>query len=420
MKPVLTGTSPNAQGKDVFLALKLLLSPQKWLKGKSSKILEAKLEKYFQTKRAFTTSSGRGALKLILKAVDLKPKDEVITQGFGCIVVANAIKSAGGKPVFADVKSNGFNLSLLALKKAYTQKTRAVVVQNLFGYPDEIDSIKNWCQKKQLVLIEDCAQALGAEYQGQLLGTFGDFGFTSFGRDKMISSVNGGSAWVNNANFLKDTTREYQKLKNPTLLFVLRNLLHPLIFAFVKRVYFWPSSGKFSLGKMTLFLFQKLGLVKKAVLPQELKGKTVSDLNQKLPNAMARMALSQFERLPKNLEKRRRVAQFYFKNLNQSQLTVFRPDDQSSPSFLRVPILVSKPQSLFDWMLSKGVRLGRWYQSALAPKGACQSAVGYQAKCCPNAKKITQKIINLPTYSSLTHNQLNQIVNLINHYYEKT
>ena len=208
-KPIFVFISPNAQWDDVWLALKLLFSPWKWVKGKAVKDFTEEFKKYVGVKYAFAFDSGRTSLYAVIKALDLKQGDEVLIQAFTCTAAVNPILWVGAKPVYVDIEECTYNMSPDdLLRKINPGKSRAIIIQHTFGIPANMDEIMEIARKNNLLIIEDVAHALGAEYspfealakegKGQKLGTFGDAAIWSFGRFKIISAVFAGAATTNN------------------------------------------------------------------------------------------------------------------------------------------------------------------------------------------------------------------------------
>lgn len=413
--PILINLSPNAQSADIKLAARLLLRPRRWLKGKGVKQLEGQFRRHFQADSAFSCKTGRAALWLALKAIGLKPGDEVLLQAFTCVVVPNAVRFHGAQPVFVDTRSGSFNISVSDLKKKITSKTKAVIVQHIFGYPDDLSAIKKLCRERRLILIEDCAQSLGAEYQGQPVGTWGDMAFFSFGRDKIISSVSGGMLIVNRSGFTPKVKDHYQYFGLASPGFVAKHLLHPLIFAVVNPLYFFGRWKKFSLGKAVLFIAQVLGLVNRPVQPIELQGNQPSKQGQKLANALAILARQQFSHLNWNLRRRRQIARLYSKELSSWSIKL-TPDQR--PSYLRFPLLVSQPDKLIQLARDQGIILGNWYQNLIAPEGVNLERIGYRPGACPRAEKLTARVVNLPTYPKLSDNEARRVISLVKQYFD--
>jgi dTDP-4-amino-4,6-dideoxygalactose transaminase len=149
--------------------------------------------------RAIATSYGRMAFYYILKALDLPTGSEIILPALTFWVVPELARAAGLKVVFADVDPATFTLDPSALERAVTPNTRAVVPTHLYGLPCEMDAIMAIANRHNLIVVEDCAHALGATYDGRPVGTFGDAGFFSFQTLKPLNCYGGGLALVRDA-----------------------------------------------------------------------------------------------------------------------------------------------------------------------------------------------------------------------------
>src|SRR5438874_8807853 len=145
---------------------------------------------------AIAASYGRMAFYYILKALDLPPGSEVVFPALTFWVVPELARVAGLKVVFADVDPATFTIDPASLERAITPATRAVVPTHLYGLPCDMDAIRQIAARRDLRVIEDCAHALGATYQGQPVGTIGDAGFFSFQTLKPLNCYGGGLALV--------------------------------------------------------------------------------------------------------------------------------------------------------------------------------------------------------------------------------
>ena len=146
--------------------------------------------------RTISASYGRMAFYYVLKAMQLPPGAEIVFPALTFWVVPELARTAGLKPVFADIDPNTFNLDAEALERVITPRTRAVVPTHLYGLPCDMDAILSVAQRHNLKVIEDCAHSLGATYRGRAVGTFGDAGFFSFQTLKPLNTYGGGMAWV--------------------------------------------------------------------------------------------------------------------------------------------------------------------------------------------------------------------------------
>jgi dTDP-4-amino-4,6-dideoxygalactose transaminase len=167
-------------GAEVRAALERVLVSGHFILGPEGSALEKEIAAFCGVPHAVACNSGTDALHLALRAAGIGPGDEVVTPAFTFIATAEAIAYVHARPVFADVDGATFNMTAALLEQALTPRTRAVIVVHLFGQCAEMPPIVDLCKRRGLVLIEDCAQAIGADWQGTQAGAWGDFGCFSF------------------------------------------------------------------------------------------------------------------------------------------------------------------------------------------------------------------------------------------------
>lgn len=160
--------------------------------GPFVKQFENAFAQWIGSKYAVSCSSGTTALHLALKALGIGPEDEVIVPSFTFIATANAVTYCGAKPVFCDVSNSTWCLNLEDLARRITPKTRAVVPVHINGYPAPFPGLKWFAQGHGLKIVEDACQALGSEWSGLKLGTWGDIGCFSFFANKVLTTGEGG------------------------------------------------------------------------------------------------------------------------------------------------------------------------------------------------------------------------------------
>lgn len=148
---------------------------------------------------AVACANGTIALEVALRAAGIQCGDEVIVPPFTFVATATAVLLCHGQPVFADIDANTLNLSPAAVEAAITPRTRAIVVVHFGGHPADMDALATIARKHKLALIEDCAHAHGATWNGTPVGTFGDAGTFSFQAFKLMTSGEGGLVLTNSA-----------------------------------------------------------------------------------------------------------------------------------------------------------------------------------------------------------------------------
>lgn len=153
---------------------------------------EAELRRYFRVPFAKACSSGYSALLLALKLACVKRGEDVMIPTFTMAAVVNAVLIAGARPVFVDCEEGKFNPSVRQYKDRITSNTSALIVTHTYGIPADCSSLKDFCETNKIILIEDIAEAIGSEYCGELVGTFGHFACASLYANKIITAGDGG------------------------------------------------------------------------------------------------------------------------------------------------------------------------------------------------------------------------------------
>ena len=167
---------------------------------------------YHEIRHAVATNSGTSALHLVLLALDIGPGDEVIIPSYVCCALLNAVNYTGARPVLVDIVPETFNIDPSEVKTKISNRTKAIIVPHLFGLPADLDQLLDL----DVPLIEDCAQALGAEFDNRTVGTFGVAAIYSFYATKVMSTGEGGMVVTGSgdiANRIKDL-KTYDQKKN--------------------------------------------------------------------------------------------------------------------------------------------------------------------------------------------------------------
>jgi dTDP-4-amino-4,6-dideoxygalactose transaminase len=410
MNSILTSLSPNTERDDIRLAISQLCSPWRWHNNKENELLEAELSKQLSGRPVVLTSSGRSALYYALKALGVSANDEVIIQAFTCVTVPASIQWLGAHPVYSDISEATYNLDPAVLEQKITPKTKAIIVQHTLGIPAPMLEIQEIVKRHNLLIIEDCAHALGATYQGQPVGTMGDISIFSFGRDKAISSVFGGAIACNNADVIKKIRAEQEQLPLPSNGWVVQQLLHPICMSVIMPLYF-----KANIGKAILVALQNMHVLSKAITEKERIGGKPEIVGWRLSPALAALARHQLKKLPHFIECRRKAADYYRKNIS---ISVRLPENVVGASWLRLPITVPNSTKLHMYMRQRDILLGDWYDAAVAPRTVSNLAIGYTPDSCPVAEQLAASVVNLPTNHRLQEIDLERVVQSINDYFD--
>ena len=184
-------SSPYIDERDEELVLEVLRSGRLSL-GPSIDRFEELFAEQVGAPFAAAVSSGTSGLHLLCRIAGLEPGDEAITSPFSFVASANCAIYEGATPVFADIDERTLNLTPDAVEAAITERTRAVVAVDIFGYPCELDPLRAICEEHGLALIQDACEALGAEYKGAPVGSQGPSAVFAFYPNKQMTTGEGG------------------------------------------------------------------------------------------------------------------------------------------------------------------------------------------------------------------------------------
>ena len=175
-----------------------ILNSGRYIGGETVATFEREFAGYIGVSECVSCNSGTDALFLALKALNIGEGDEVITTPFSFFATAEVITRVGAKPVFIDIDLDTFNLSLAQVKRAITPQTKAIIPVHLFGQPVDMQELMTIAKAHDLYVIEDCAQATGASWGEDRIGSIGDVGCFSFFPTKNLGGCGDGGAVTTN------------------------------------------------------------------------------------------------------------------------------------------------------------------------------------------------------------------------------
>jgi dTDP-4-amino-4,6-dideoxygalactose transaminase len=194
-------------GETINTAVLEVLASGRYIGGSVVEEFEQQFASYIGTSACVSCNSGTDALFLALKALNVGAGDEVITTPFTFVATAEVISATGATPVFVDINLDSFNLDLNQVEAAISDRTRAIIPVHLFGQPTNMTQLMAIAQAHELFVIEDCAQATGAEWQDKRVGSIGHIGCFSFYPTKNLGACGDGGAITTNDLTLRDRLR---------------------------------------------------------------------------------------------------------------------------------------------------------------------------------------------------------------------
>jgi dTDP-4-amino-4,6-dideoxygalactose transaminase len=192
---------------EIDSAIQRVIQSGQFILGPEVKAFEEEMAAYCGMRYAVGVASGTDALHMALLACGIKSGDEVITTPFTFIATAESIAKCGAKPVFADIDMKTYNIDPVQIEAKINKKTKAILPVHLYGQPVAMDDILTIARKHNLKIVEDAAQALGAEYKGKKVGSLSDAGCLSFFPSKNLGAYGDGGMMVTNDPRIAETVR---------------------------------------------------------------------------------------------------------------------------------------------------------------------------------------------------------------------
>ncbi len=334
--------------------------------GKQTKEFEKAICSFLNMKYCVTTTSGTTALFLALKAAGIKNNDEVIVPNITFPATANAVKMAGGKPVFIDINPSNLLIDEKSLLKIISKRTKFIIPVHVSGRGSNIGKLISICKDRSIKVIEDAAEAWGSRINGKSLGSFGLAGCFSFAPNKIITTGQGGVVVTNNRNI-------YNKLK------ILKDQ---------GRV--GPTTG----GEDNY---------------------VSSGFNLKFSNLQAALGLSQIKDMNWRIKKLIKIYKYYLNNLKQSQqFKVISFNLKLGELPLWTDVYCEHRNELNKFLMSNGVYC-RYYWEPLNVHPAYKRSF----KGLKNSKNLQKKMMWLPSALDMTKREQKKVCDLINSFYLK-
>lgn len=354
----------------------------------------------------------RVGIYLTLKHL-IKPGQGVIMSPYTIADVVNMVICAGCKPIFCDIEQSSCNLDPDKIEELIDENVGAVLVTHLHGISAETKKILAICQKHNLPLIEDTAQALGASEDSQMLGAIGKAGIFSFGMYKNINCWYGGAIASNDRDLTKSIRAEINKYDYPSNLFILKRISKGLL----TDILTWPPL--FRLITFWIFRFgflNEIDWINKRVeieLDLKLKDKIPNHYLTRLTPGQARLALTQLDNIETNRKNRLAKAKIYHEKLKNPELIL--PPFKESNSYLTFPVQYRDRKKLLKWLMFHNRDIAAQHLKN------CADLPSFSAwyRDCPVARKTANEVILLPTYPDYPQSEAEKNVKVIQNFFNQ-
>ncbi len=355
----------KAEKRNLEIAVRKVFASGIYLKGRQLEQFEVELANFLSIKQAIGVKSGTDAITLTLLALDIKNGDKVIVPANACHSLFGIVKS-GALPLLVDIDPKTLNIDVNSLKKIQLNpKIKAILFVHTYGNPQGIFEVKKFAEDNNLLLVEDCAQAHGADMDGKMAGTIGMAGCFSFYPTKNLACLSNGGAIVTNSKTLAKKIR-----------FLMKN------------------------GERKRFVIEKVGLT--------------SDLDE-LQSAILRYRLTL---LQKYNNSRQKLARLYQGLLDNLPLKFQKNLDGVNHVYHMFVIQTAQREKLRDFLAKKGVSTDTHYPIPLHLQPALKYLV-YKRGDFPEAERVCDQVLTLPMYPFLTEKEVHIICSSIHKFFTR-
>jgi dTDP-4-amino-4,6-dideoxygalactose transaminase len=345
--------------KEMDEAVFSVLSNTQFILGPEVKSLEEEIAAYCGTKFAIGVASGTDALLLSLRAGGVKSGDEVITTGFSFFSSAGVISRLGANPVFVDIDPETYNINPDQIEKKITPKTKAIMPVHLFGQCADMDPIMKVARKHNLKVIEDAAQAIGAEYKGRKAGAIGDFGCFSFFPSKNLGGAGDGGMVAANDPEMAEMVR-------------------------ILRVH----------GSKPKYYHSTIGY------------------NSRLDTLQAAILSVKLKYLDNWTKKRREHAEVYNSAFKGLDLITPKAESFNYHIYNQYTIAVKNRDELRNYLKEKQIGHDTYYPVPLHLQ-ECYKFLGYEKGDLPVSEKKAEEVVSIPIYPELTEQEQDYVISTI-------
>ncbi|MBT6175655.1 MAG: hypothetical protein HOI23_00310 [Deltaproteobacteria bacterium] len=350
--------------------------------------VERELRELTQEKNLIAVPQARVGLYLYLKEI-IEPGDEVLTSAYTLIDMVNMIICAGGKPVFVDTGARHYHICLEDLERKITPATKVLVLPHLYGTSADIGKIVSICKNKNILLFEDCAQAVGASNDGRMLGTFGDAGVYSFGALKNVNALFGGALVIKDKTVLNNIHKTVQRFPLMSFGKIFGKLLFCLFYDLLTHPWVYTP-----LASTFMNMLDKNGHVDKDAVKRT---KIPPSYLSQMTSMQATLVLAGLKTWQNQAKQSRQIASHYSTAISLQGETLHHPAGPSGAfnTYLQFPIWVDPSnRELKKWLRTRQVDINVDFFRDVSSL----DCFAEYATDCPNTKHLLEHLALLPTY----------------------
>ncbi|MBR3045186.1 MAG: DegT/DnrJ/EryC1/StrS family aminotransferase [Oscillospiraceae bacterium] len=345
---------------DLRSAFERVYSASWYIEGKEDEAFEKAFAEFCHADYCVGVGNGLDALMLALKALGVGSGDEVIVPSDTYIATALAVTYVGAKPVFVEPDIRTFNLDPAKIEEKLTKRTKAIMPVHLYGQPCDMDQIMEIARKYGLYVVEDCAQAHGAEYKGKVIGSFGDAAGFSFYPGKNLGALGDAGAAITNRKEIADQIR---------------------------------ALGNYGSDYKYHHIYQ--------------------GNNSRLDEMQAAFLAAKLPHLSRMNAERRRIAKCYLDGITNPEITLPYVPDYALPVWHIFGIRTKKRDELAAYLAEKDISTNKHYPIPMHLQ-ECYKELGIPQGALPVAEEISATELSLPMYYGMTEAQIEYVIDCIN------
>lgn len=348
--------------KDLRDAFERVYNRSWYIEGVEDEAFEKAFAEYCDSKYCVGVGNGLDALFLSLKALGIKEGDEVIVPSNTYIATALAVTYAGATPIFVEPDIRTFNIDPTKIEAAITNKTKAIMPVHLYGQACDMDPIMNIAKKYDLYVVEDCAQAHGAKYNGKVIGSFGDAAGFSFYPGKNLGALGDAGATVTNNEELAKKVR---------------------------------ALGNYGSDYKYHHIYQ--------------------GNNSRLDELQAAFLAAKLPHLNKVNAERRKIAQKYLDGINNPEIILPFVPEYAEPVWHIFGIRCNRRDELEKFLNDAGISTNKHYPIPMHLQG-CYADLGFKKGDYPIAEEISETELSIPMYYGMTDEEVQYVIDRINEF----
>ncbi|MCP4649205.1 MAG: DegT/DnrJ/EryC1/StrS aminotransferase family protein [PVC group bacterium] len=376
---------------------------------------EQKFAAYIGCKHVIAVSSGKIALYLALKAFSAKAGDEIIVPAYTVPEVIDMIVLCGLSVIFVDINLDDANMDASLIEEKITERTKFILMTHMYGYPCRTEKIQSIAQQYGLTIIEDAAQACGAEYKGEKTGTFGEIGYFSFGMFKNLNTLGGGMLVTDDSgvaseviNLMADfspAVRNPDLTKKAIIATFISMFTHPVLFS----VFVYPLLWLLSYGKKDC--------VGNLFTAKAVDSGFLEKLKVRFAGKQAVIGLRQLADLDRLNEHKMNNADILNKGLDQlAEIEIIQQCKDVKNIYLNYVIRVDNRDKFKEYLFNRGIDLS---EGAVICCADLEKFKNFYS-LCPNSQTLEKENVYIPIYPPLNVRDMERFISIIKEYCEST